>query len=76
MLGISQIYLFVSGIKISDNINMYESNIKKLKQDNMELENKLSKIESLGYAASQAAVLKYTKKAAPIYLDKPGIAKL
>lgn len=70
----ANIYLFMTGIKLGDEINRYERETKGMLAENTELEKKLYKIESLEYAASQAARLNFTKKATPLYLDSLGIA--
>lgn len=66
--------LFVSGITLGDEINKYDTMTKKLKQENIDLETKLYSVESLVYAASEAAKLNYTKKASSLYLESLGIA--
>jgi len=63
------IYMFCSGIAVSDTINNLEQKTKKLHQENKELEKHLYKVESLQYAASIAANLNFTVSSQPIYLN-------
>lgn len=74
MICAFHIYLFVSGINLSGDINIFESGTKKLRLENKELEKKLYTVESLTNAASQAATLKYDVKAVPVYVNNLGIA--
>jgi hypothetical protein len=69
-LVVANVYIFVSSIKLGERITFYESEIKKLHNANIELEQKVYKVNSLQYSASQAAALDFTKKVEPIYLDK------
>lgn len=62
------IYIFVSSIRLSSTINTYENSIEKLDLENKELENKSIQVDSLQYAASLAAKLKFQKDAQPLYL--------
>lgn len=63
------IYMFCSGIAVSDTINNLEQKTKKLHQENKELEKHLYEVESLQYAASMAANLNFTVSSQPIYLN-------
>lgn len=69
VLIITNIFVFVSGIQLSDKINYYEIQTNNFHRSNLELERKLSDIGSLQYAASIAANLDFTHKSQPIYLD-------
>lgn len=68
-LMIGNIYVFVTGVTLSDRIHTYEKEITKLRQENIELETKVFKNESITYAASIAADLEYTKQAEPVFFD-------
>lgn len=68
-LVITNIVLFVSGIKLGDEINYFEKEIKVYHQQNVELDKQKSTISSLQYAASIAATLDFTQKSQPLYLD-------
>lgn len=63
------IYVFLSGIQLSNDIHQFESEIEELKQENSELEKQVLKVESIDYAASVAADLDYTKKADPVFFE-------
>lgn len=69
MLVIGNVYIFVSGIKLSDQINHFEAETAKIHQQNIELENKIFEITSLKETASMAASLNFTEKPAPIVLE-------
>jgi len=69
LLFIVNIYAFVTGINLADKITFYESETKKLHQENQDLETKVFAVDSLRYAVSLADGLKFTKKAQPVYLD-------
>lgn len=56
-------------MKLSDEINRYEKDIKKLKKENIELEKKVYEISSLKYAASVSASLDFTQKSSPLYFE-------
>lgn len=69
LLTVANIYIFVSGIKISSSMNKFDSETTKLHSENQELENKLYDLNSLQYAAKIASSLKFDKKIEPLYLD-------
>jgi hypothetical protein len=69
VLIVTNIFVFVSGIQLSDKINYFDIQTKDLHRSNLELENKLSEIGSLQHAASIAANLDFTQKAQPMYLE-------
>ncbi len=73
-LSVVHIYLFAMGITLSEEVKRYEVEIKKISQDNIELEKTLSSVESLSNAASLAASLEFTEKLSPVYLNNLGIA--
>lgn len=68
-LMIGNIYVFITGVTLSDRIHTYENEISKLRQENIVLETKVFKHESITYAASVAADLEYTKQAEPVFFD-------
>lgn len=70
----ANIYLFISGTKLSESINSYEKEIKTLQQENMELEKEAVRFGSLQYAASIAAVLDFIKKAEPLFFENLKVA--
>lgn len=69
------IYVFINSLKLSDNINRFEKEIKTLHQENLGLENRIYEVDSLQYAASLAGRLDFTQKAQPVYLDNLKYAK-
>ncbi len=75
LLFAANIVVFVSGVRLSDEIMHYDSEIKRLRQENMELEKNTFDVGSLQYASSIAAELRYTEKAQPIYLDNLKFAR-
>lgn len=68
-LIVCNVYIFISGITLSDEISGFDKNIAKLHQENLELEKKLYDVSSLHYAASVAAQLSFTEKSNPIYWE-------
>ncbi|OGK37675.1 hypothetical protein A3F03_03430 [Candidatus Roizmanbacteria bacterium RIFCSPHIGHO2_12_FULL_41_11] len=68
------IAVFVNGLTLSDELNYYESQITKLRQDSLELEKRVYKYDSVTYAASIAAELDFTFQEQTIYLKTPGYA--
>ncbi|MCB1318072.1 MAG: hypothetical protein KDK27_19035 [Leptospiraceae bacterium] len=68
-LFLANVLVFVSGISLSDEVVFYDSEIKRLKQENLELEKEAYRIGSLQHAASEAAELHYTQRPNVVYLD-------
>ena len=66
---VSKFFFFVLGIRLSEEIKVLDNKIKKLHQENIELEKEISFLDSYQYAASQAADLGFIKKSQPIYLE-------
>lgn len=73
-LAIANIGIFISSIQLSDKITFYDKESKRLKQENLDLEQKIYEVNSLQKAASAAAELDFTKKAEPNYLENLGVA--
>lgn len=63
------VFIFLSGMKLSKQINYFEKETKRLHQENIDLEKKAYEADSLQYAASVAAQLDFTKKAEPYFLE-------
>lgn len=70
----TNVFIFLSGMKVSEQINFYEIETKKLKQENIDLEKKAYEANSLQHAASVAAQLDFTKKAEPYFLENLRVA--
>lgn len=73
-LAIANIGIFISSMRLSDKITFYSSESKRLKEENLDLEQKIYEVNSLQKAASAAAELDFTKKAQPNYLNNLGVA--
>lgn len=69
ILIIMNAYFFVKTIVLGDNLLKMETEIKRLKTENAELEKKLSSLNSLGHLKKVAAHLGFTQKSALLYLD-------
>lgn len=65
---------FIKGVRLSDEVNYFEKELKVLKQSNVEYEQKIYELESLSKTASLAAQLDYDKFNEPIFIDKPQYA--
>lgn len=68
-------YVFVESMRLGNEVTRYEREIKKLYLENLDLENKVSSLDSLKFAASLAARLEFTKKSQPILLNNLIYAK-
>ncbi len=68
LIGIN-IFIFLSGMKLSEKINYFETETKRLRTENVDLEKKAYEASSLQHAASVAAQLDFKKKAEPYFLD-------
>jgi len=66
---LGNVYVFIIGIKLSDEVNHFEKEIKRLKQENINLEKKAYEVESLKFAASMAAKLNFIKQSQPMYIE-------
>ena len=72
---IANVFLFLNGLTLGDQISTYEASISKLKEENTDLEKKVFQSQSFTYAASMAAALNYTKKTSPLYIENLVYAK-
>ncbi len=70
----ANIAIFVKSMYLSQQINLFEKETKRLKQENIELEKEAYRINSLQYASSLAAELGFKKKAEPYFLENLGFA--
>jgi cell division protein FtsL len=73
-LMVGNIYVFVSGLTLSDQIHTFEKEISNLHQQNSDLETKVYNMESITYAASLAAELDYNKKTEPVFFGEHAYA--
>ncbi|MBI3366591.1 hypothetical protein HY041_03115 [Candidatus Roizmanbacteria bacterium] len=68
-LILANMFVFVSGIVLGDQIGHFEQETKKVHEQNVALEQKTSHLDSLEYAASIAASLDFVKRSTPIVLE-------
>ncbi len=69
VLVAANMYLFVSGITLGDQINYFENQTTVLHERNVELTRQTSYLDSLQYAASMAATLNFVNDSKPMVLD-------
>lgn len=72
MVGLIVLNLFVviSGIVISDEINNFEQKTDKLHKSNLTLEKEVSNLSSLQFAQAQAKEFDFTNPSLPQYIDQ------
>lgn len=68
------VYVFINGVQLSDKVHFYESEVTKLRQENIRLEKHVYKFDSISYAASIAAELDYEGAKDTVFVTKPGFA--
>ncbi len=68
ILIIGNIYIFVSGIKTSDEINRFDKETAGFHQENIDLERKINQVSSLDYTASIAGEMNFTEKPMPLVI--------
>jgi outer membrane murein-binding lipoprotein Lpp len=69
VLALVNVYIFVAGMYLADDINRYETEIETLSSENVRLEKEVYQAQSLQYAASLSAHLNFTKKSTPVYFE-------
>ncbi len=69
LLVLCNIYLFMQGMYLSNEIGRFEVKAQQLHQENIELEKKVFAAESLDHAASVAATLGFVIKSQPYSLE-------
>jgi hypothetical protein len=74
ILVIINVTFFIKGIKLADDINYYEKQLKVLNDENTDYEQQIYSLESLTKTASLAAELKFGKYNDPIFTDMPQYA--
>jgi len=68
------VHFFVANLRLSDEIKIFDKKINLIRQENIDLETKLFKLNSYENIASIAAQLNFIKKEMPIYLEDPKYA--
>lgn len=69
VLVLANMFIFVSGIVLANQISNFEKETKKIHQENIVLSTKTSRLDSLEYAASVAASFDFVKRSSPIILE-------
>lgn len=62
-------YVFVSGVALSNEISTFETQIEELRSENRKLEKEVLMTESMDFAASLAGELAFTDKAEPVFFE-------
>lgn len=74
VLVIANLFTFISGIVISDEINNFELKTLNLSKANLTLEKEAANLSSLKFAREQAKKLQFSKSSTPQSLDQLGYA--
>ncbi|PIP63236.1 hypothetical protein CO165_03340 [Candidatus Roizmanbacteria bacterium CG_4_9_14_3_um_filter_33_18] len=69
-LVIANLFVFISGIVISDEINNFEQKTDNLHKINLTLEKEAANLGSIKFALSQAKEFGFTNSTAPQYIDQ------
>ncbi|EKE14552.1 MAG: hypothetical protein ACD_12C00434G0001 [uncultured bacterium] len=69
-LVIANLFVFISGIVISDEINNFEQKTDYLHKINLTLEKEAANLSSIKFAQSQAKEFGFTNSTAPQYIDQ------
>lgn len=69
-LVVVNLFVFISGIVISDEINNFELKTDKLHKANLTLEKEVAKLSSLNFAQAQAKEFGFTNSTTPQYIDQ------
>ncbi len=75
VLIIVNIALFVSSIKLGNEISVYEQSTEKIHEQNLELQKEVARFDSFQYAASAAAALNFVQQSTPVYVGNMEFAK-
>ena len=73
-LIITNLFMFISGIVLSDEINNFELKTDSLRKINLSLEKEVANLGSLKFATEQAKKLGFTSFSSPQSLDQLGYA--
>lgn len=74
VLIVANLYIFVSGMNLGQQISYLERETKRLHKENLSLQKKAYEADSLQFAASVAAQLDFAQKAEPYFLENLGFA--
>lgn len=74
VLVFTNLFIFISGIVLSDEVNNFELKTDNLRKVNLTLEKKAANLGSLKFAQEQAKKLNFTSLSVPQSLDKLGYA--
>ncbi len=74
ILVFANLFMFISGIVLSDEINNFELKTDSLRKNNLTLEKEAANLGSLKFAQEQAKKLQFTNSSLPQSLDKLGYA--
>lgn len=74
VLVITNLYIFVSGMNLSQEISHFDQETKRLRRENLSLRKKAYDADSLQFAASVAARFDFARKAEPYFLENLGFA--
>ncbi len=70
----ANLYIFVSGMHLSQQISYLEKETNRLHKENLSLQKKAYEADSLQFAASVAAKLDFAQKEEPYFLENLGFA--
>ena len=73
LIGIN-VAIFIKGISLSNEIHYYETELSSLKDQNIDFEQEIYKLESHVWTASLAAELEYGRYNDPLYVQSPKYA--
>ncbi|MFA6017507.1 MAG: hypothetical protein WC744_05485 [Patescibacteria group bacterium] len=69
-LVVANLFVFISGIVLSDEINNFEQKTENLHKINLTLEKEAAKLSSINFAQAQAKEFGFTNSTAPQYIDQ------
>ncbi len=74
ILVIANLFAFISGIVLSDEINSFEFKTENLRKVNLTLEKEAAKLSSLKFAREQAEKFEFNNSSTPQSFDQLGYA--
>jgi len=69
-LVVANLFVFISGIVLSDEINNFEQKTEDLHKINLTLEKEAAKLSSINFAQAQAKEFGFNNSTAPQYIDQ------